>query len=39
VKAPKSVSFADSIPRTAAGKMDKKTLRKQFWGDQDRMVH
>ena len=39
VKAPKSVSFADSIPRTAAGKMDKKTLRKQFWGDQDRMVN
>jgi fatty-acyl-CoA synthase len=39
VKAPKSVSFADSIPRTAAGKMDKKNLRKDFWGGSDRMVN
>ena len=39
VKAPKTVSFADSIPRTAAGKMDKKSLRKPFWGEQERMVH
>jgi acyl-CoA synthetase (AMP-forming)/AMP-acid ligase II len=27
VKAPKSVEFVDAIPRTAAGKMDKKALR------------
>ncbi|WP_114953512.1 AMP-binding protein [Sphingosinicella terrae] len=39
VKAPKAVTFTDSIPRTAAGKMDKKSLKKQFWGEQDRMVH
>ncbi|WP_129791864.1 AMP-binding protein [Sphingosinicella sp. CPCC 101087] len=39
VKAPKSVSFADSIPRTAAGKMDKKALRREYWGNQQRMVH
>jgi acyl-CoA synthetase (AMP-forming)/AMP-acid ligase II len=39
VKAPKTVSFADAIPRTAAGKMDKKALRKDYWGDSDRMVN
>jgi len=39
VKAPKSVAFVDSIPRTAAGKMDKKVLRKRYWGDSDRMVN
>lgn len=39
VKAPKSVSFVNSIPRTAAGKMDKKALRKQHWGEQGRMVN
>jgi acyl-CoA synthetase (AMP-forming)/AMP-acid ligase II len=39
VKAPKTVSFADAIPRTAAGKMDKKALRKDYWGDTDRMVN
>ncbi len=39
VKAPKSVAFVDAIPRTAAGKMDKKALRKPYWGDSDRMVN
>jgi acyl-CoA synthetase (AMP-forming)/AMP-acid ligase II len=39
VKAPKSVEFVDSIPRTAAGKMDKKELRKKYWGDAQRMVN
>jgi acyl-CoA synthetase (AMP-forming)/AMP-acid ligase II len=39
VKAPKSVAFVDSIPRTAAGKMDKKALRQQYWGSAERMVH
>ena len=39
VKAPKSVSFVDEIPRTAAGKMDKKALRQPYWGDQARMVN
>jgi acyl-CoA synthetase (AMP-forming)/AMP-acid ligase II len=38
VKAPKSVAFVDSIPRTAAGKMDKKALRAAHWGD-GRMVN
>ncbi len=39
VKAPKSVAFIDSIPRTAAGKMDKKALRVPYWGENARMVN
>jgi acyl-CoA synthetase (AMP-forming)/AMP-acid ligase II len=39
VKAPKSVEFVAAIPRTAAGKMDKKELRKKYWGDAQRMVN
>ncbi len=39
VKAPKSVQFIDSIPRTAAGKMDKKLLRIEHWGENARMVN
>lgn len=39
VKAPKSVSFAEALPRTAAGKVDKKALRAQFWGGSGRMVN
>lgn len=39
VKAPKSVEFVDEIPRTAAGKMDKKALRKAHWGENARMVN
>jgi len=39
VKAPKSVAFVDTIPRTPAGKMDKKALRAPWWDDQARMVH
>ncbi len=39
VKAPKSVAFVDTIPRTAAGKMDKKALRIPYWGENARMVN
>jgi acyl-CoA synthetase (AMP-forming)/AMP-acid ligase II len=39
VKALKSVEFVSAIPRTAAGKMDKKELRKKYWGDAQRMVN
>lgn len=39
VKAPKSVEFVSEIPRTAAGKMDKKALRAKYWGNSDRMVN
>jgi len=38
VKAPKSVDFVDAIPRTAAGKMDKKALRARYWTG-DRLVN
>jgi acyl-CoA synthetase (AMP-forming)/AMP-acid ligase II len=39
VKAPKSVEFVDAIPRTGAGKMDKKALRLPYWGERARMVN
>lgn len=39
VQAPKSVEFVEAIPRTAAGKMDKKALRRPYWGDKARMVN
>jgi fatty-acyl-CoA synthase len=39
VKAPKSVEFVAAIPRTAAGKMDKKALRVKHWGLTTRMVN
>jgi fatty-acyl-CoA synthase len=39
VKAPKSVDLVDSLPKTAAGKMDKKALRARYWGDAERNVH
>ncbi len=38
VKAPKSVAFVASIPRTPAGKMDKKALRSDYW-HSDRLVN
>jgi len=39
VKAPKAVEFWDAIPRTPAGKMDKKAIRAKYWGSSDRNVH
>jgi len=39
VQAPKSVDFVAQIPLSALGKPDKKALRKQFWGDQERGVN
>ncbi|MDM0015423.1 AMP-binding protein [Variovorax sp. J22P168] len=37
-KAPKSVEFWDSLPRSAVGKLLKKDVRAKFWGDQWRSV-
>jgi fatty-acyl-CoA synthase len=37
--APKSVDFVDSIPLSPLGKIDKKTLRSAYWGEQGRLVH
>jgi fatty-acyl-CoA synthase len=39
VKSPKSVEFRPEIPKTPAGKMDKKAIRKQYWAGSDRAVH
>ncbi|MFM8861947.1 MAG: AMP-binding protein [Acidimicrobiia bacterium] len=39
VQAPKSVDFVDSIPLSALGKPDKKTLRARYWGDTGRLVN
>jgi fatty-acyl-CoA synthase len=39
VYAPKSVDFVDTLPLTALGKADKKSLRAQYWGGQARLVH
>jgi acyl-CoA synthetase (AMP-forming)/AMP-acid ligase II len=39
VKAPKSVHFVDSIPKTPVGKSDKKALRAVYWKDSSRAVN
>ena len=39
IQAPKSVEIVESIPVSALGKPDKKTLRQQYWGDRDRGVN
>jgi fatty-acyl-CoA synthase len=39
VKTPKSVEFRNEIPKTPAGKIDRKALRKPFWAGCDRQVH
>ena len=38
-KAPRSVSFADALPRNAAGKLLKRTLREPFWRGRERQVN
>ncbi len=39
VLAPKSVDFADALPLTPLGKIDKKALRARFWASTDRAVN
>jgi fatty-acyl-CoA synthase len=39
VKAPKSVEFWPEIPKTPAGKIDRKTMRKPYWSESERQVH
>jgi len=39
VKAPKSVEFCDEIPKTAAGKIDRKKMRGPYWEHAERQVH
>ena len=38
VKTPKSVEFWPDLPKTANGKMDKKSIRQKFWAGQERSV-
>jgi acyl-CoA synthetase (AMP-forming)/AMP-acid ligase II len=38
VKAPKSIDFVDALPRSAAGKVLKKELRKGYWAGQERKI-
>ena len=39
VKAPKSVEFREDIPKTPAGKIDRRALRRPYWSNKDREVH
>jgi fatty-acyl-CoA synthase len=39
VKSPKSVEFRTEIPKTPAGKTDRKALRAPYWASADRGVH
>ncbi|MGA8489236.1 MAG: AMP-binding protein [Terriglobales bacterium] len=39
VKSPKSVEFRTEIPKTPAGKTDRKSLRAPYWAHADRGVH
>jgi|SRR5579862_2321610 len=39
VKTPKSVEFCEEIPKTAAGKIDRKKIRAPYWQYADRQVH
>lgn len=38
-KAPKSVEFVDSLPRTATGKLQKYKLREKYWAGRQKRVH
>jgi len=38
VKMPKSVEFRHEFPLTSLGKVDKKTLRAEFWADQSSSI-
>jgi acyl-CoA synthetase (AMP-forming)/AMP-acid ligase II len=39
VKAPKAAHVWDEVPRTPAGKFDKKAIRARFWAGAERNVH
>ena len=39
VYTPKAIDFVDALPVTGLGKLDKKAIRAQFWGGQQRAVH
>ena len=39
VKSPKSVEFVAEIPKTPAGKIDRRALRAPYWTGTSRAVH
>jgi len=39
VKSPKTVEFREEIPKTPAGKIDRKILRAPYWIGANRAVH
>jgi acyl-CoA synthetase (AMP-forming)/AMP-acid ligase II len=39
MKSPKSVEFRAEIPKTAAGKINRRLLRESYWSGSDRAVH
>jgi acyl-CoA synthetase (AMP-forming)/AMP-acid ligase II len=39
VKAPKFVEFSKEIPKTPAGKIDRKKIRRPYWEQAERQVH
>jgi len=38
VKAPKSVDFVDSLPRSPVGKVLRKEVRNRYWTGRDRLI-
>jgi hypothetical protein len=36
---PKTIHVVDEPPKTAAGKIDKKALRRPYWGNGARQIH
>lgn len=38
-KKPRSVEFYEELPKTANGKIDRKSLKAKYWGDRDRLVN
>jgi len=38
-KIPKSVAFADALPRNASGKILRRQLREPYWANKDRRVN
>ena len=38
-KAPRSIDFAESLPRNASGKLLKRVLRTPYWNGRERQVN
>jgi acyl-CoA synthetase (AMP-forming)/AMP-acid ligase II len=38
-KTPRTIELVDALPVSGAGKILKRELRKQYWGDSERQVH